>query len=100
MGIEAIAKHLGITAEEVICMGDAEAVTICLNTRAWALQMENAMEETKKLANYITASNDDHGVALAIEEVYLQLIIAKVTFILHNTRTTKAVHCTAFFHYK
>ena len=32
------------------------------------IAMENAMEETKKLADYITASNDDHGVALAIEK--------------------------------
>ena len=29
---------------------------------------DNAMEETKKLADHITESNDNHGVAVAIEK--------------------------------
>ncbi len=41
--------------------------TICLNTRVQDV-MDNAMEETKKLADHITASNDNHGVAVAIEK--------------------------------
>ncbi|TKF73242.1 HAD family phosphatase [Vibrio sp. F13] len=68
VGIEAIAKHLGIKAEEVICMGDAENDHHMLEYAGLGIAMENAMEETKKLADHITASNDDHGVAVAIEK--------------------------------
>ncbi|NOI91829.1 HAD family phosphatase [Vibrio splendidus] len=68
VGIKAIAKHLGIKAEEVICMGDAENDHHMLEYAGMGIAMENAMEETKKLADYITASNDDHGVAVAIEK--------------------------------
>ncbi|NMT92536.1 HAD hydrolase family protein, partial [Vibrio alginolyticus] len=35
------------------------------------IAMANAMEETKKIADYITESNDDHGVAKAIEKFVL-----------------------------
>jgi len=33
--------------------------------------MENAEEEIKNICNYITASNDQDGVALAIEQLIL-----------------------------
>ena len=68
VGIEAIAKHLGIMAEEVICMGDAENDHHMLEYAGLGIAMDNAMEETKKLADHITASNDNHGVAVAIEK--------------------------------
>ena len=51
-----------------ICMGDAENDHHMLNFAGLGIAMDNAMEETKKLADYITASNDDHGVAVAIEK--------------------------------
>lgn len=33
--------------------------------------MENAMEQTKAIADYITTSNNDDGVALVIEQYVL-----------------------------
>lgn len=68
VGIEAIAKHLGIKAEEVICMGDAENDHHMLEYAGLGIAMENAMDETKAIADYITASNNEHGVAKAIEK--------------------------------
>lgn len=68
VGIEAIANHLGIHSDEVICMGDAENDHHMLEYAGLGIAMENAMEETKQIANYITASNDDHGVAKAIDK--------------------------------
>ncbi|MBR9787138.1 MAG: HAD family phosphatase [Vibrionaceae bacterium] len=72
IGIAAIAEHLSIKPEEVICMGDAENDHHMLEFAGLGIAMENAMEETKKIADYITASNDDHGVARAIEKFVLK----------------------------
>lgn len=49
-------------------MGDAENDHHMLEYAGLGIAMENAMEETKQIANYITASNDDHGVATAIDK--------------------------------
>ncbi|EGQ7948414.1 Cof-type HAD-IIB family hydrolase [Vibrio parahaemolyticus] len=71
IGVAAIAEYLGIQPEEVICMGDAENDHHMLQYAGLGIAMANAMEETKKIADYITESNDDHGVAKAIEKFVL-----------------------------
>lgn len=71
VGIKAIVDHLGIHANEVICIGDAENDHHMLEYAGLGIAMENAMEETKSIADYITASNNDHGVAKAIEKFVL-----------------------------
>ncbi|CAM3070314.1 Cof-type HAD-IIB family hydrolase [Vibrio mytili] len=73
IGIAAIAEHLGIKAEEVISMGDAENDHHMLEFAGLGIAMENAMEETKQIADYITESNDNHGVAKAIEKFVLDI---------------------------
>ena len=57
-GVELLAKHLGVKQEEVIYAGMGVA-------------MANAFDEVKKAANYITDSNEDDGVAKAIEKFVL-----------------------------
>ncbi|WP_394156210.1 Cof-type HAD-IIB family hydrolase [Vibrio campbellii] len=71
IGVSAIAEYLGIEAEEVICMGDAENDHHMLEYAGLGIAMANAMEETKRIANYIAESNDDHGVAKSIERFVL-----------------------------
>jgi Cof subfamily protein (haloacid dehalogenase superfamily) len=71
IGVAAIAEYLGIRAEEVICMGDAENDHHMLKYAGLGIAMANAMEETKQIADYITDSNNDHGVATAIEKFVL-----------------------------
>jgi Cof subfamily protein (haloacid dehalogenase superfamily) len=71
IGVSAIAEYLGIKAEEVICMGDAENDHHMLEYAGLGIAMANAMEETKRIANYIAESNDDHGVAKSIEKFVL-----------------------------
>ncbi len=71
VGVAAVAEYLGIKPEEVICMGDAENDHHMLEYAGLGIAMENAMEETKKIADYITVSNDEHGVARAIEKFVL-----------------------------
>ena len=59
IGVSAIAEYLGIEAEEVICMGDAENDHHMLEYAGLGI------------ANYIAESNDDHGVAKSIEKFVL-----------------------------
>lgn len=71
VGVKAIADYLDIAAENVICMGDAENDHHMLEYAGLGVAMENAMEQTKAIADYITASNNDDGVAKVIEEFVL-----------------------------
>ncbi|CAE6899714.1 Cof-type HAD-IIB family hydrolase [Vibrio alginolyticus] len=73
VGVAAIAEYLGIQPQEVICMGDAENDHHMLEYAGLSVAMENAMDETKKIADYITESNDNHGVARAIEKFVLNV---------------------------
>lgn len=71
VGVKAIAEHLGIEAKLIICMGDAENDHHMLQYAGLGIAMANAMEQTKQLADYITLSNDNDGVAVAIEKFVL-----------------------------
>ncbi|MCW8330272.1 sugar-phosphatase [Photobacterium sp. SDRW27] len=70
-GVAMLAEHLNIDASEVICMGDAGNDHHMIKYAGLGVAMGNATEDTKALANLITASNDDDGVAKVIEEFIL-----------------------------
>ncbi|MGF1722375.1 Cof-type HAD-IIB family hydrolase [Vibrio kyushuensis] len=71
LGIEAIAKHLNIDSSEIICVGDAENDNHMIKFAGLGVAMENAMDETKALADYIAPSNDHDGVADVINKFIL-----------------------------
>ncbi len=64
--IAALAKHLNIQQHEVMCVGDAENDHSMIEWAGLGVAMGNADDITKKLANKITATNDQDGVAEAI----------------------------------
>ncbi|MGL5379862.1 sugar-phosphatase [Clostridium sp.] len=70
-GVELLANHLGIKREEVITMGDAGNDLHMIEYAGLGVAMENAFEEVKKAADYITDSNNNDGVAKAIEKFVL-----------------------------
>ncbi len=70
-GLELLAKHLGVKQEEIISMGDAGNDLDMIRYAGMGIAMDNAFEEVKKEANYITASNTEDGVAKAIEKFVL-----------------------------
>jgi Cof subfamily protein (haloacid dehalogenase superfamily) len=72
IAIEKLCQLLNISAEEVMCMGDAENDHAMMKFAGVAVAMENADDETKAIANYITKSNIEDGVAFAIEEKALK----------------------------
>lgn len=71
LGIKTITEHLGLKPENVMCIGDAENDHHMLNYAGLGVAMANAMDETKQLADYITFSNDEDGVAHAIHKFAL-----------------------------
>lgn len=67
-GIEALANSLGIKREEVICMGDAGNDEHMIRYAGLGVAMGNAFEEIKEMADFVTKSNDEDGVAYVIEK--------------------------------
>lgn len=70
-GVATLAAHLGLTAEEVICVGDAGNDRHMLEFAGLGVAMGNASAEIKALADYVTLSNQEDGVAHVIERFIL-----------------------------
>ncbi len=66
------ATELGIKQEEIICIGDGMNDLSMIEMAGLGIAMGNACEEVKAVADYITKSNDDFGVAHAINEFLLK----------------------------
>lgn len=76
VGVKAVAEQLNIRAEEVICIGDAGNDHEMLKYAGLGVAMGNATAETKALANHITATNNEDGVARVIEEFIINVSYA------------------------
>lgn len=71
VGVELLAKHLGIKRDEIITMGDAMNDLPMIEYAGLGVAMGNACEEIKNASKYITDSNDNDGVAKVIEKFIL-----------------------------
>lgn len=67
-----LTDRLGISTDELMCCGDAPNDQAMLELAAIGVAVANAWGGLKDHADYITASNDDDGVALAIEKFVLK----------------------------
>lgn len=72
VGVEALANSLGIKREEVICMGDAGNDEHMIRYAGLGVAMGNAFDEIKAIADFVTKSNDEDGVAHVIEQFVLK----------------------------
>lgn len=70
-GVKALAEKLNIKREEVICMGDAGNDEHMIKYAGLGVAMENGFEELKAMADYVTTSNENDGVAEIIEKFIL-----------------------------
>lgn len=70
-GIEKLAQHLGIKKEEIIAIGDANNDKEMIEFAGLGVAMGNADDEIKKMANFITKSNEKDGVAYVIDKFIL-----------------------------
>ena len=66
--VQKIAEHLKITPEKIMCIGDQDNDLAMLQYAGLGVAMGNAPEEIKKVAKFITLSNKEHGVAVAINK--------------------------------
>ena len=67
-----LGELLGIKREEIMACGDGMNDIAMLKAVGLGVAMENAEPEVKEAADYITASNDEDGVAKAIEKFALE----------------------------
>ncbi|MCI8269606.1 MAG: HAD family hydrolase [Lachnospiraceae bacterium] len=65
--LEAICKKLAIRPEETIAFGDQELDIPMLKKAGTAIAMGNAIQEVKEVADFVTKSNNDAGIAFALE---------------------------------
>ncbi len=66
---ESLLHSSGIELADVISFGDdLPDVDLMLNT-GWSVAVDNAIPEVKRVARYLTAANDDDGVAIVLEKL-------------------------------
>jgi hypothetical protein len=71
VGLKRLCAELGIAPENVMAFGDATNDLGMLCWAGWSFAMANAHESVKKAARYETASNEEDGVARAIDRYVL-----------------------------
>ncbi|WP_165004007.1 MULTISPECIES: Cof-type HAD-IIB family hydrolase [unclassified Enterococcus] len=71
-GISLLAKDLGLEKEEIMAIGDEENDLPMIEYAGLGVAMANAVPFVKEAANYVTASNEENGVAEAIKKFVLE----------------------------
>lgn len=72
VGVAALAEKLNIKQEEVICIGDEGNDIHMIKYAGLGVAMGNASPQVKKVANFITKTNEQDGVAFIINKFILQ----------------------------
>lgn len=70
--LEGICKVIGITANECMSFGDAGNDRPMLEFAKFSFAMANGSDECKAAAKYLARSNEDDGLAIAVEEYILR----------------------------
>lgn len=70
-GVKILADYLGIKKEEIICIGDQANDIEMITNAGLGVAMGNAIDEVKEVAEYVTDTNDNNGVAKVIEKFIL-----------------------------
>ena len=88
----ALLEHLGVTREEVIAVGDGVCDVTMLQLAGMGVAMGHSQDSVKVCADYVTASNEEDGVALAVEKLILaEVRAAEVPLDLLNERAQHAL---------
>lgn len=70
MGLKWLCHYLGLSVTQTMACGDTENDIDILKTAAIGVAMGNATEEVKQIADFITLTNEESGVAYAIERYF------------------------------
>ena len=68
--LKALLEHLGLNREQMVCMGDGYNDLSMIELAGMGVAMANAQEPVRKAADYVTMSNDEDGVAAAVEQLF------------------------------
>jgi hydroxymethylpyrimidine pyrophosphatase-like HAD family hydrolase len=77
-GVAWLLNHMAVPASEVMAMGDGENDLEMLQLAAWGVAMGNAGTQLQAVADAVVASNDEMGVAQAIQRFVLEPRQARV----------------------
>jgi len=69
--VQALCTRLDLGPEQVMAFGDAGNDLELLRWAKWSFAMANATEEAKQAARYVTGSNREAGVGMAVEQYLL-----------------------------
>ena len=69
--LKQLAQHLEIEPQEIMALGDANNDIEMIQFAGLGVAMGNSSNHVKKLANYVTDTNDANGVSTAIEKFIL-----------------------------
>lgn len=69
--VQGLCARMGWTAEQVMAFGDAGNDLELLSWAGWSFAMANATDQAKAAARYLTGSNTQAGVAMAVEQYFL-----------------------------
>ena len=67
--VKQLAERLSIKREEVICIGDGGNDLSMIEYAGCGVAMANAVPEVKAIAQFQTKSNNEHGVAYALQQL-------------------------------
>ena len=68
-GLRWIGEYLGISTEEMIAFGDSGNDLAMLETAGIGVAMGNAEKEAKEIADYVTKTNNENGIAYALHKL-------------------------------
>ena len=71
IALEKLGSHYGICKEEMIAIGDGYNDLSMIEYAGLGVAMENAPQEIKQAADFVTLSNEDDGVAYVIDKFIL-----------------------------
>ena len=85
-------EHLGVKREEVIAIGDGVCDVTMLQLAGMGVAMGHPQDSVKVCADYVTTSNAEDGVALAVEKLILaEVHAAEIPLDLLNERARHAL---------
>lgn len=70
LALEWLLGQWGVRPEEVVAIGDDVNDLPMLEAAGLSVAMGNAVPQVKEVADTVTASNDEHGAALALKKVF------------------------------
>ncbi len=71
VAVEKLAQGYGINQDEIVCIGDSGNDQHMIEYAGLGIAMGNAFEEVKAIADAVTLTNNEHGVAYAIHKYVL-----------------------------